>query len=115
MNATLREIDFAKVEAFAGQVVADMSATNGSAMTQLGHTLGLVRAMHGVGPVTPAWLAGKTGTHERYVREWLNCQAAGGYVRYDPASKTYHLPLEHGMVLADPESPAYLVAGFDVS
>jgi hypothetical protein len=51
-------------------------------------------------------LARKTGTHERYMREWLNNQAAGGYVVYDPVRKTYELPEEQALVLANAEGPA---------
>ena len=111
---TLPSIDLSKVEAFAGQVILDMSATMGSAMTQLGHKLGLFTAMHGAGWITPRQLANKTGTHERYVHEWLNCMAAGKYIYYNPETKTYQLPFEHGLVLAEPDSPAYLTAGLDI-
>lgn len=114
MNATNIQIDFKKVEAFAGQVIGDLSATMGSAMTQIGHKLGLFKAMHGTGPITANELAARTKTHARYIQEWLNCQAAGGYVKYDPASRTYELPFEHGLVLVDEDSPAFLAAGLDV-
>jgi hypothetical protein len=70
------------------------------------------RAMAGAGPLTPAEVAQRTGTTERYVREWLNAQAAGGYVDYDPNSGRYSLPLEHAAVLADPSSPAFLPGVF---
>lgn len=114
MNATNIQIDFKKVEAFAGQVIGDLSATMGSAMTQLGHKLGLFKAMHGAGPLTAKDVADRTKTHARYVQEWLNCQAAGGYVIYDPQSRTYELPFEHGLVLVEEDSPAFLAAGLDV-
>lgn len=114
MNATRTQIDFKRVEAFAGQVIGDVSATMGSAMTQIGYKLGLFKAMHGAGPITAEELAARTKTHTRYIQEWLNCQAAGGYVIYDAKSKTYELPLEHGMVLVDEDSPAFLAAGLDI-
>jgi SAM-dependent methyltransferase len=113
MNTTV-EISHLKLESFVGQVIGDLSATMGSVMTQIGHKLGFFVAMHGAGPMSPRTLAAKTGTHERYVQEWLNCQTAGGYITYDPKTKTYTLPIEHGMVLADPDSPAYLAAGLDI-
>ena len=56
----------------------------------MGDKLGLYRAMAGAGPLTPTELAERTGTAERYVREWLNAQAAGGYVEYDPATRPLH-------------------------
>jgi SAM-dependent methyltransferase len=106
-------IDMAKVEQFVGQVVADLGATVSSALTHLGHRLGLYRAMAAAGPVTPAELAVRTGTHERYLREWLGNQAAGGYVTYDPTTGSYELPPEHAMVLTDDDSPVHMVAGFE--
>ena len=107
-------VDAAKIEAFVGQVVADMSAGLSGVMTNLGHKLGLYKAMAGAGPMTPAELARKTRTHERYIREWLNNQAAGGYVEYDPLARTYSLPEEHAMVLANAGSPVFMAPGFDV-
>jgi 2-polyprenyl-3-methyl-5-hydroxy-6-metoxy-1,4-benzoquinol methylase len=114
MNTTNTQIDFKKVEAFAGQVIGDVSATMASAMTQIGYKLGLFRAMHGAGRLSSNDLATRTNTHARYVQEWLNCQAAGGYVTYDPATRTYELPYEHGLVLVDEDSPAFLAAGLDI-
>ena len=106
-------IDEQKVEQFLGQVVGDLGATVSSALARLGDRLGLYRAMAGVGPLTPAQLAERTGTAERYVREWLGNQAAGGYVEYAPADGTYELPPEHALVLADEHSPVHLAAGFE--
>jgi hypothetical protein len=69
-------------------------------------------AMTGAGPLSPAGLAERTGIAERYVREWLNAQAAGGYVEYDPDSGRYTLPPEQAVALTDPESLAYLPGFF---
>jgi SAM-dependent methyltransferase len=107
-------IDEKKVEQFAGQVITDMAASISGVMSLIGHELGLYKAMLGSGPITPHELAEKTGTFERYVQEWLNNQAAGGYVIYDPAAKTYELPLEHAAVLAMEDSPAFMAAGFNL-
>lgn len=107
-------IDQAKVEAFAGQVVGDMAAAMSGVMTNLGHKLGLYRAMSGAGPLTPAELAQRSNTHQRYVLEWLNNQVAGGYLDYDPGTGRYTLPEERALVLADRDSSAFLVPGFDV-
>lgn len=81
-------IEEAKLKAFVHQAIGDLAASVSGVMTAIGHKLGLYQAMAGSGPLTPAELAQKTGTHERYVREWLNNQAAGGYVSYDPAQRT---------------------------
>lgn len=106
-------INEAKLEEFVGQVVNDMAASMSGVMINIGHKLGLYKAMAGAGSMTPAQLAQKTNTHERYVLEWLNNQAAGGYVTYDPATRTYELPDEYAMVLANPNSPVFMAPGFD--
>ncbi|MDN5918030.1 MAG: class I SAM-dependent methyltransferase [Pseudonocardia sp.] len=94
--------------------VGDMAAATSMAAALVGHKAGLYQAMAGAGPISSAALAKATGTHERYVREWLNNQAAGGYVDYDPAADTYTLPDERAMIVADPDSPVYLAGGFDL-
>lgn len=106
-------IEQEKVERFVGQLVEDLGATVSSTLAHLGHRLGLYRELAGVGPLTPAELAARTGTHERYVREWLNNQAAGGYVEHDPTAGTYTLPPEHAMVLADEDSPVYMASAWE--
>lgn len=100
-----------KVEAFAGQFVNDWAAAFSGVLTKLGHRLGLYKMMAQNGPVSVTELAEKTATHERYLLEWLNNQAAGGYVKYDPAQGTYELPAEHVPVLADENSPFFMAGG----
>lgn len=107
--------DAAKIEQFAGQVVSDISATFSGVMTNIGHKLGLYKAMAGVGVITSQALAERTGTHERYVREWLNNQTAGGYVVYDADSGGYTLPDAHVPVLVNEESPVFLIPALDVA
>lgn len=102
-------------EAFAGQVVTDIAATLSGVLTNIGHKLGLYKAMAGAGPVTSEDLATRTGTEERYVREWLNNQTAGGYVFFDEERRTYTLPDAHAPVLADEESPMFLVPALEVA
>ncbi len=109
------DIDMNKVEQFAGQVVGDIAATFSGVMTNIGHKLGLYKAMAGAGAMSPKALADKTNTHERYVHEWLNNQTAGGYVIFDTDSGEYTLPDEHVPVLADDESPVFLVPALDVA
>lgn len=65
-------------------------------------------------PVSPAELARRTGTSERYVREWLNANAASGYVTYDAASATYTLPPEQALALAVEQSPAFIPGAFQI-
>jgi 2-polyprenyl-3-methyl-5-hydroxy-6-metoxy-1,4-benzoquinol methylase len=106
-------IDQAKLETFVGQAVTDMGAAISGLLLHLGDRLGLYKAMAGAGPITSSDLAQRTGTTERYVREWLSNQAAGGYVVYDPAERTFELPAEHAMVLADEDSPVFLGGAFE--
>src|SRR3954451_21752734 len=97
-----------RIEEFAGQVVTDLAAAMAGVMTNLGHKLGLYRAMAEGESITSGELALRTSTNERSVREWLHGQVAGGYVRFDAESNQYSLPAEHAFVLANPESPAFL-------
>jgi 2-polyprenyl-3-methyl-5-hydroxy-6-metoxy-1,4-benzoquinol methylase len=106
-------LDGARLEAFVGQAVADMGAAISGLLLHLGDRLGLYKAMAGAGPITSATLAQRTGTAERYVREWLANQAAGGYVVYDPAGSTYELPAEQAMVVANEDSPVFLAGAFE--
>jgi 2-polyprenyl-3-methyl-5-hydroxy-6-metoxy-1,4-benzoquinol methylase len=106
------DIDMDKLMGFAFKAVGDVGATLNTALVVMGDRLGLYRALAGAGPLTPAELAQRTGTAERYIREWLNAQAAGAYVDYDPDSGRYTLPLEHAAVLVDESSPAYLPGVF---
>jgi ubiquinone/menaquinone biosynthesis C-methylase UbiE len=104
-----------KIEQFAGQVVTDLAAAMAGVMTNLGHKLGLYRAMAESGPINSDELARRTATNERSVREWLNGQVAGGYVVFDPSTNQYILPPEHAFVLANPDSPIFLPPAFDVA
>lgn len=106
-------IDQAKLEAFVGQAVTDMGAAISGLLLHLGDRLGLYKAMAGAGPISSAELAQRTGTTERYVREWLGNQTAGGYVVYDPTQGTYELPAEQAMVVANEGSPVFLGGAFE--
>lgn len=109
------DIDHAKLEAFLESFTVDAAAGESAVCGYLGDVLGLYAAMAGAGPLTPADLAEGTGTHERYVREWLCNQAAGGYVVYDYETGTFELPAEQAAVLADPDSPTYLAGVFEIA
>ena len=85
-----------------------------AALIIIGDKLGLYKAMSGAGPMTSAELASKTGTAERYVREWLAAEAAGGFVMYDAATARYTLPPEQALALADETSPVFLPGFFEI-
>lgn len=107
--------DEAKLNAFVGRMLGDMGATMSGALIMLGDKLGLYKAMAGAGPIGPYELSRRTGTSERYVREWLQAQAASGYVSYDPASKRYTLEPEQAAVLADEASPVFMAGAYDIA
>jgi SAM-dependent methyltransferase len=108
-------VDGEKLEQFVFRAVEEVGATLNAALVVMGDKLGLYRAMAGAGGLTPVELARRTGVSERYVREWLNAQAAGGYVEYDAAGGTYALPPEQAVAMTDPESPAYLPGFFQIA
>ncbi|EKD41475.1 MAG: methyltransferase type 12, partial [uncultured bacterium] len=107
-------IDSQKLEQFMGKAVGDIGAAMSATMTLIGDKLGLYKAMVDAGPVTPSELAKRTGTQERYVREWLCNQAAGGYVTYNPMDHTFTLPPEQAFALADENSPVFLQGAFQI-
>jgi SAM-dependent methyltransferase len=107
-------VDETRLEAFVGATVVELSTAISAVLVLLGDRLGLYRALAGAGALTPAELAERTGTAERYVREWLSNQAAGGIVEYDPAGGTFTLPPEHALVYADESSPTFMCGGFDI-
>jgi 2-polyprenyl-3-methyl-5-hydroxy-6-metoxy-1,4-benzoquinol methylase len=108
-------LDAAKLEQFVFRAVEEVGATVGAALVVMGDRLGLYRALAGAGALTPGELAARTGTAERYVREWLNAQAAGGYVKYHAGEGRYSLPPEQAVALTDEDSSAYLPGFFQIA
>ena len=90
-----------KLMSFVFRAVDEVGATLNTALVVMGDKLGFYTALSQAGPLTPCELAAKTGTSERYVREWLNAQAAGGYVEYQPDDGRYTLPPEQAVALTD--------------
>jgi SAM-dependent methyltransferase len=99
-----------KLNVFLGKMLGDVGAAMNASLMLLGDKLGLYKALAQGGAMTPAELAGATGTTERYVREWLSAQAAGGYVSYDKTNGTFALEAEQAAVFADEESPVFMGA-----
>jgi 2-polyprenyl-3-methyl-5-hydroxy-6-metoxy-1,4-benzoquinol methylase len=108
-------LDESKLQAFMNKIVVEAGAINNAPLIVLGDKLGLYKAMAGAGPLTPADLAARTGTDERYIREWLSAQAASGFVDYDPATESFILPPEQAVALADENSPFFIAGMFDVT
>jgi 2-polyprenyl-3-methyl-5-hydroxy-6-metoxy-1,4-benzoquinol methylase len=108
-------VDLEKLEAFVFRAVDEIGATLNTALVVMGDKLGLYKAMAGAGPLDPAEIARRADVSERYTREWLNAQAAGGFVEYDPASGRYTLPPEQAIALTDASSPAYLAGFFQIA
>jgi ubiquinone/menaquinone biosynthesis C-methylase UbiE len=106
-------LDEAKLNAFLGKAVGDMGAAISSTLMLIGDRLGLYKAL-AQGPLTSEQLAQRTGTYERYIREWLDNQAAGGYVEYDVASRSYSLNDEQALCLADPNGPVDLPGAYNI-
>ncbi|SPH18125.1 27-O-demethylrifamycin SV methyltransferase [Defluviimonas aquaemixtae] len=96
------------------RLFADLSAGYGGVMVSIGSKLGLYSAMDGQGPVSSQAVADRAGCAERYVREWLNSQVAGGYVQYHAATGLYELTAEQAMILADETSPVFLPHAWQV-
>jgi 2-polyprenyl-3-methyl-5-hydroxy-6-metoxy-1,4-benzoquinol methylase len=109
---TTQQIDEAKVQSIVGRAVDDLAAVTSSALVVIGDKLGLYRTLRDLGPSTPAELADRTGTTERYLRHWLLNQAAAGYIDYDPVSERYSLSREQATVFADDNSPYSMAGGF---
>src|SRR5437660_12085900 len=108
-------IDPDRLNALLGQAVMEFGATVNAALVVIGDRLGLYRALAADRPLTAAELAQRTGTAERYVREWLGAQAASGYVDYQADSDHYTLSPEQAAAFADEASPAFVGGGFQVA
>lgn len=106
-------VDEAKLQALVGKAIGDLGATLSTAMISIGDRLGLFKALASGGAATPAELAARTATVERYVREWLAAAAAGAYVEYDPESGRFSLSPEQQIALADETSPYCVLGGFE--
>lgn len=105
-------LDMTKLEPLLGTMVNELGAAANAALVLIGDKLGLYRALADGEPLTSAELAEKTGTHERYVREWLSSQAASGFVSYEAGSGRFSLSPEQRAVFADEESPVHMTGGF---
>ena len=108
------KLDMDKLNAFIGQFVSDLGAAVHTGMVVIGEKLGLYKALAN-SPMTSSELAAATQTDERYLREWLASQAAGGYITFDAASGKFSLTEEQAFALAKEDSPAYLPGAFELA
>lgn len=106
-------VDEQRLNAFLGKAVGDLGAAVSAVLVSIGDELGLYKAI-AAGAVTAGELAAKTGTNERYIREWLANQAAGGYVEYDPATQQFSMTPEQALCLADPNGPADVPGAYSI-
>ncbi|MDM0113667.1 class I SAM-dependent methyltransferase [Variovorax sp. J22R133] len=109
----MQQIDENKLNALLGRMVEEFGAMASAPLVILGDRLGLYKAMAGAGPLTVDQFSEKTHLRLRYALEWLNAQAASGFVDYDPKAQTYTFSPEAALALADDSSPAFMVGGFE--
>ncbi len=98
-----------KVDAFAERIFGEVNAAMSCLNLYLGHRLGLYQSIADAGPVTPLELARRTGYTERYIREWLECMAVGGYLDHEATTGRFSLAPEQAVVLLDRNNQAYAV------
>jgi len=113
-TAPVPAIDMNKLNEFVGKFVTDLGAAVHTGMVVIGEKLGLYKAL-AEGPMSSAELASRTQTDERYLREWLASQAAGGYITYDEQTHKFGMTPEQAFALAKEDSPAYLPGAFELA
>jgi 2-polyprenyl-3-methyl-5-hydroxy-6-metoxy-1,4-benzoquinol methylase len=109
------ELDTQRLEEFVGRFATDLGAVLHCATVLIGDRVGLYRAMADCHWLTAEELAERTGTHLRYVREWLAAQAASGYADYDPSSGRFRLTPEQAFALTSEENPLFAPGGLQVA
>jgi 2-polyprenyl-3-methyl-5-hydroxy-6-metoxy-1,4-benzoquinol methylase len=108
-------VDPAKFQELVHKMVGDMGVAFGAGLVLVGDRLGLYKSLADQGPSTSEELASRTGTFERYVREWLAAQAAAGYISYDAAAHRYFMTEEQAMAFANENSPLFVPGAFEVA
>ncbi len=111
-TANKMTINESRLHNLLGKMVSDMGAAAAAPLVILGDKLGLYRALADDGPLTTEQLADRTGTTERYVREWCAAQAGSGYIDFDPHENTFSMSPEQQSVFADPDSPTCMTGGY---
>lgn len=106
------QIDIDKAMPLLGSVLNDMGAAANAVLVQTGDKLGLYAGLGIMTEASASELAKKTGTHERYVTEWLAAQATSGFVSYNAKTSKFYMTPEQAAVFADRENPLYKAGGF---
>ena len=101
-----------KLNALLGQVVVEMGAAANGPLITIGDKLGLYKALSNSNMLNSSELANKTGTAERYVKEWLAAQAASGYIEYDAKQNAFFMTPEQSAVFGDSASPVFMTGAF---
>ena len=106
------EINEARMNEFLGKMINDLGAAASASLVLTGDKLGLYKTLAFEGPLNSEELARRTGTTERYIREWLAAQAASGYVEYDSEKNRFWMTPEQTLVFADENSPVNMTGGY---
>jgi hypothetical protein len=107
-------LDQAKIDQFVGKVLTNTSAALTTLLAVIGDRLGYFEDLAANGPATSQAFASRTGTNERYAREWLGGMVTAGYVDYDPATRNFRLPREHAPALAQEGGPFFFGGVFEM-
>lgn len=111
MGPQSRDMDETKLHALQGKVITDVAGSLGLIMAYMGDQLDLYSALVEISPTTSQQLADNTGLDERYIREWLSANAAGGYIEYDPPTECFSMTPEQTVVFASEGHP-HCMQGF---
>jgi len=111
MGTQIEDVDESKLEELQGKVITDVAGAQGLLMAYLGDQLDLYSALAEITPATSQELAKSTGIKERYLREWLSANVAGGYIEYDPALQKFSMTPEQAIVFAAEGNP-HCMQGF---
>jgi 2-polyprenyl-3-methyl-5-hydroxy-6-metoxy-1,4-benzoquinol methylase len=111
MAVRIEDVDESKLEELQGKLITDVAGSMGLLIAYMGDQLDLYSALAEICPVTSQELAENVGMKERYVREWLSANAAGGYIEYDPASQKFSMTPEQVIILAAEGNP-HCMQGF---
>ncbi len=112
MAVKIEDVNEQKLGELQGKVIGDVAGAMGLLLAYVGDKLDLYSALAEISPASSQELADSTGMNERYIREWLSANAAGGYVTYDPASSLFSMTPEQAVVFAAEGNPACMQGFF---